>query len=270
MRTLFLCLLVLAVACRRPSSQLRATLTPTDSAKLLTSTKLASYNELPDYSRHLMAGNQLIAMGYEPDWSLIVNPSHNQLRFRFSATDSVVSQVPERLVDPDGSFRYNAKIGDDQLRVLFALDSCIDKRSGKRLDYRVEISFRSKTYSGCGISLQKLALLQDNWVLTMLGDKPIKATETRNEVPRLEISLTEGRVTGTTGCNRLSGPVRADTRRIRFGALVTTRMACLGEGSQLESAFVKALDAPLTYQVGDSKLIFFRNDEPVMTFKKVD
>lgn len=270
MRIFFFCLLVLTVACRRPSSQLRATLTPTDSAKLLKSTKLASYKELPDYSHHLMAGNQLVAMGYDPDWALTVNPSRNQIQFRFSAADSVVSQVPERLVDPDGSFRYNATVGDDQLRILFALDSCIDKRSGKRMDYRVEISFRSKTYSGCGVSLQRLALLQDNWVLTALGDTPVKAAGSRNELPRLELSLTEGRVTGTTGCNRLSGPVRADTRRIRFGPIVTTRMACVGDGGQLESAFVKALDAPLTYQVGDNKLIFFRGDESVMTFKKVD
>jgi heat shock protein HslJ len=270
MRTFFFCLLVLAVACRRPSSQLRATLTPTDSAHLIKSTKLASYNELPDYSRHLMAGNQLIAMGYEPDWSLVVNPSHSQIRFRFSPTDSVVSQLPERLADSDGSFRYTASVGNDQLRILFALDSCIDKRSGKRMDYRVEISFRSKTYSGCGLSLQKLALLQDNWVLTALGANPVKASGPQNELPRLELSLTDGRVTGTTGCNRLSGPVRADTRRIRFGPIVTTRMACVGDGGQLESAFVKGLDAPLTYQVGDNKLIFFRDDESVMTFKKVD
>ena len=270
MRTLLFGILLFASACHRPSRQLAASLSPTDPP----STVIAKQPDAPiaDYRRYLKAGDELVALGNEPGWSLTINPSKNQLRFTALDGDSLSLPVPQPITDPNGSFRYAAEPADSagRIGVLFRPDSCVDNMSGQRFDYRVEVSVRGKSYVGCGVSLRQVALLQDIWVLTEFGGRTIPVSGSRNELPRLEISLTEGRVTGTTGCNRLSGPVRADTRQIQFGPLATTRMACPGEVGRFEGDFLEALSQPLTYRVAEGKLTLLHDSKPIMTFKKVD
>ena len=258
LRMILVCLVVLIAACRRPSKQLGALLTP------------ASQVEITDYSRSLKAGDELLAVGHEPSWSLIINSSKNYLRFKALNGDSVNVAVPEQINDSNGGFRYTATTGTGQLTAFFKADSCLDKLSGQHFDYHVEVSLHGKNYVGCGTSLRQLALLQDSWVLTELQGNPVVAPALGRERPRLDISLTEGRVTGTTGCNRLSGRVRADSRLIEFGPLATTRMACPGDTTNTEATFLNVLNQPIAYRVGDGKLTLLQKDKPVAVFKKVD
>lgn len=271
MRTICLGLVLLATACRRPSTQLGATLTPAPQSNAPVTS--ATTTEPVDYSRYLKAGDEVVASGNEPFWSLTVNPSRGILRFTTLSGDSLTTSLPQRLDDSNGSFRYDADItpgGSGRLTALFRPDSCVDTMSGQRADYRVEVSLRGKSYVGCGVSLRQVALLQDIWVLTDFGSRPIRPGGPKNELPRLEISLTEGRVTGTTGCNRLNGPVKADSRQIRFGPLATTRMACGDEANRFEGDFLEALSQRLSYRVAEGRLTLLREGKPVMTFKKVD
>jgi heat shock protein HslJ/uncharacterized membrane protein len=255
-RTILFGLVLLTVACRRPSTQFAAMMTPV--------------NQPADYGRYLKSGDQIIALGTDPGWSLAINPGKGTLRFKSSDKDSILATAPERQTDSDGTFRYSTLTNGERINIVFRPDSCVDKVSNQRFDYRVEVDANGKNYQGCGLLLQQLALLQDIWVLTSFQGKSIEAAGPRNEAPRLEISLTEGRVTGTTGCNRLSGSVKADTRLIQFGPLVTTKMACAGTAGQFEPEFLNALRESLAYQVADGKLTLLRKGEPVMVFKKVD
>ncbi|GAB3704252.1 hypothetical protein GCM10027592_35380 [Spirosoma flavus] len=223
-----------------------------------------------DYSKYIKAGDELVAYGNDPSWTLTVNPSKGMLRFKAPGKDSIETNVPERQNDSDGVLRYNIPVDAGHMNVLFRPDSCVDKKTNNRLDYRVEVDLRGKNYVGCGVSLRQVATLQDIWVLTEFQGKPVSAGGPRNELPRLEISLTEGRVTGTTGCNQLSGPVIADTHLISFGPLATTKMACMGPVGELEKAFLNALATPLTYQIGQGKLMLLRDGKVQMVFKKVD
>lgn len=261
-------LLLMMASCRRPSKQLAATLTPRDSTSQ--SSIAQSPTDIADYSRYLRAGDELVAVGNEPSWSLTINPSKGIMRFKSVNGDSISTPVPQRLADSDGAFRYTAQTESGPLNILFKPDSCVDKRSGQRFDYRVEATIQGKSFLGCGVSLRQLALLQDIWVLTTLQGQPVTASGPTNQLPRLEISLTEGRVTGTTGCNRLSGKVRADSRQIQFGPVMTTKMACLSEIGRREGDFLEVLSQLLTYQVADGKLTLSRDGKPVMTFKKID
>ncbi|GAB3639388.1 META domain-containing protein [Spirosoma arcticum] len=263
MRILIIGLLLATVACRRPSTQIKATLTPTT----VNSQQPA---ELPDFSTYLKAGDELVAMGNEPFWSLTINPSKYTLRFKTPDGDSINTPVPERITDPDGSFRYSAEVESGKLTAIFRADSCVDSMSGQRFDYRAEVTVRGRSYVGCGVSLRQMTLLHDIWVLTELNGKPVVAGSAQRELPRLEIMLTEGRVTGTTGCNRLNGRVKADTRRIQFGPLITTKMACLDDAGTTESDFLAVLREPLTYRVGEGRLTLLRNNTPVLVFRKVD
>lgn len=256
MRTLLVGLLLLVAACRRPSTQFAAMLSPVV--------------QPADYTRYLKAGDDLVAQGTDPLWSLTVNPSKGKMLFKWGNRDSLTTAVPERQADADGLLRFNAPIESGSLNVVFRPDSCVNTKTGQRYDYRVQVDVNGKNYVGCGVSLKKVALLQDIWVLTDFQGRPITAGSSGNGVPRLEISLTEGRVTGTTGCNRLSGRVKADTRLIAFGPMVMTKMACPGETGTFENTFLQALLQPVAYQVGEGKLTFVRDGQPLMTFKKVD
>ena len=107
-------------------------------------------------------------------------------------------------------------------------------------------------------------------MLTDFGGRTLPAGGSRNERPRLDILLTESRVTGTTGCNRLNGLVKADSHRIQFGPLATTRMACPGDAGRFEGDLLETLSQALTYRVAEGKLTLLRDGRPIMTFKKVD
>ena len=258
MRTALLGLLLLTAACRRPSTQFASMLTP------------ANQVTITDYSQQLKSGDDLIAIGNNPAWSLTLNSSKNSLRFKGANGDSLTTPVPERQADSDGIFRYSTGTESNRINIIFRPDSCVDKLSGQRYDYRVEVDFRGKNYVGCGASLRQLSLLSDIWELTDLQGTPIVAGGPRREAPRLEISLSEGRVTGTTGCNRFNGTIKADTRQILFGPLATTRMACDSNFAHLESKFLGGLANPLTYRIGEGQLTFLSKGKPLMAFKKVD
>ena len=226
--------------------------------------------ELSDYSQHLKAGDELVAIGNEPSWVLTLNPSKATLRFSSMTGDSLSIPLPDRQTDPNGFIRYQAPLDNGRINVVFRPDSCVDSMSGQRFDYRVEADVRGKNYMGCGVSLRQLALLNDIWVLTNFRGRSISTDSTRREVPRLEIQLTEGRVTGTTGCNRLNGSLKADTHQILFGPLATTRMACVGEAGAFEGQFLTEMSTSFTYQVAEGKLTLLHDNQPVMIFKKVD
>lgn len=72
------------------------------------------------------------------------------------------------------------------------------------------------------------------------------------------------RVTGKSGCNRLSGPAALKSGEIRFGSIVSTKMACGGEADATERAVMNVLNAgpvrmntgpPLRLTAGDQGLV---------------
>ena len=78
------------------------------------------------------------------------------------------------------------------------------------------------------------------WQLTEL-ETAVLAKQPRDRVPYLEFHADEGRVSGSTGVNRLSAPCTWDARTISIGMLATTRRAGPPEDMQREHAFVVAL-----------------------------
>ena len=62
-------------------------------------------------------------------------------------------------------------------------------------------------------------------------------------------SFVEGRVAGTTGCNRYSGTYRIDGASVSFGPLAMTRMACVAPRDAVERAMTAALESTAGYAV---------------------
>jgi len=59
-------------------------------------------------------------------------------------------------------------------------------------------------------------------------------------IPRLEF-VGQGRLSGYTGCNMLSGAWTMDGADVRIGALVTTKRLCLGPERETERRLLAAL-----------------------------
>lgn len=64
----------------------------------------------------------------------------------------------------------------------------------------------------------------------------------------LQLADQELRAAGSTGCNRFSGSFALDGPRLRFGQVVSTRMACL-EPDNPEPAFLGALQAARGWRI---------------------
>jgi heat shock protein HslJ len=90
-------------------------------------------------------------------------------------------------------------------------------------------------------------LLNDIWVLEAIDNLEISDADYTRERPQLEFHKVDGKVLGTTGCNRLNGTYTTTGNNIAFGPLLTTKMACPGKG---ETQFVQAMN-----EISSSRLL---------------
>jgi heat shock protein HslJ len=63
-----------------------------------------------------------------------------------------------------------------------------------------------------------------------------------------------GKVTGSTGCNDLSGTAAVTGDRIAFAGIGLTRRACAGEQARIEQLLQRTLTGTLTYQIESDAL----------------
>ncbi|MDR0893831.1 MAG: META domain-containing protein [Prevotellaceae bacterium] len=97
--------------------------------------------------------------------------------------------------------------------------------------------------SSCGSSKNAAAIstLGGTWnIIEVNGSAVVPASG--QEFPFLTFDVTEGRVSGNTGCNRVSGSfdTKAKAGTLSLGALVSTRMACMD--MTLENKVLAALN----------------------------
>lgn len=99
------------------------------------------------------------------------------------------------------------------------------------------------------------ALPGARWTLVEVMGQPVDP-----DAPQayLEFDAESARVSGSTGCNRLSGNYElADGNRMALGPLAVTMRACM-EGMETERAFLDALERMDSYHLGDGRLQLFR------------
>ncbi len=76
--------------------------------------------------------------------------------------------------------------------------------------------------------------------------------------PTISFDIAGARVSGNTGCNTFSGPVRVSEKSIGFGELATTRMACKGNG---EAVFLAALRKVNRFDITDGNTLHLLQDD---------
>jgi len=87
----------------------------------------------------------------------------------------------------------------------------------------------------------------------------------------LEFDLQQGRFSGSGGCNRIFGQVKAGQSTIRFSGVGITRRACpSAEASKTESRFSSALGAVRTYRIVRDALFLYSGKTELLVFNGAD
>ena len=86
------------------------------------------------------------------------------------------------------------------------------------------------------------ALLGTTWIAIEIDGQALDATNSQRQ-PTIVLSGDTSRVSGSTGCNRISGTFTQQGNGLRFGMLAMTRVACVPDRSATENAFAAAMDA---------------------------
>lgn len=89
------------------------------------------------------------------------------------------------------------------------------------------------------------------WKATELLGKPVPSASRNREVHL--VFEQDGRVAGADGCNRITGTFERTAEAIKFGPLVSTRMACVNTG-EIERAFREALQKTGRWKIVGSEL----------------
>jgi heat shock protein HslJ len=109
-------------------------------------------------------------------------------------------------------------------------------------------------HSGTGMA--DITQVQDRtWVAETIEGEPVS--------PGVTSTLTlaaDGRASGSTGCNRYTGPATIDGTHLRFGQLAMTRMACLEPAMAQETRFTQALERADRWSLDGGALLLYAAD----------
>lgn len=85
--------------------------------------------------------------------------------------------------------------------------------------------------------------------------------------PWLRFNTDSSRVSGSAGCNRMSGAFTVSGELLQFGALISTKMACADQSlNQQESDFFGALQSTDRYALSGDTLRLIKGTETVARF----
>lgn len=105
------------------------------------------------------------------------------------------------------------------------------------------------TGCGSGISLDE-PIEGPTWRLVQLGDQPVAPGTEPQRDAQVQFDGNSGRVSGSGGCNRVSGTYSRSGYELRMSQLASTRMACADPArSANEAAFFAALQATASYRM---------------------
>jgi copper homeostasis protein (lipoprotein) len=104
----------------------------------------------------------------------------------------------------------------------------------------------------CGNPLVDSPLRGTYWKLVRLSETPVQAAEKQRE-PHLIFANYEPRVSGSGGCNRLTGSFELDGDKLQLGRMAGTMMACL-TGMEQEQRFLQSIEKVERFRISGSHL----------------
>lgn len=213
-------------------------------------------------------GIDFAATGNEPFWSLEIDLER---MIEFKALDeengSVLTPVPvaDKPETGDGLV-YRVQTVSGNLEIRLMKETCENTMSGREFPYTVTVLKDDMEYKGCGMYLRD-SRLNGSWNLVELQGKTINPKDFDRNQPALLISLADGKVSGSAGCNRLNGTLEPIGDRINFGPIAATKMAC--QHMEVETQFLRVLsDGEVTYRVSEERLELMLNGKGVAVFAR--
>lgn len=199
------------------------------------------------------------ARGQEPGW--IMRFDANKISFEGDIGETKIT-VPK----PEGRPSFNGmRYMTDRLTVDVTHSTCTDVMSGQRYAETVTVLANSKGYKGCGgRNLPPESLDGTNWAIIMMNQLPVLP-----DVPTA-LRFADGRVSGSGGCNSISGSYTAKGNDLIFGELVATEMACTEKQMAQEAKLLSLLTGKVsTRYTVDSDLILTNESGQRATFRQV-
>lgn len=123
-------------------------------------------------------------------------------------------------------------------RLLFTTDASYPVLTAGQGNH-VTLLLRRAGGAGPAPSGATVSLENTYWKLTRLGDAPV-AVIPRQREPHFTLNAQSRRVSGSSGCKRMTGSYELSGDRLTFGQMAGTMMAC-PNGMDTEQAFLGAL-----------------------------
>jgi len=147
---------------------------------------------------------------------------------------------------------YSSRRSSPGSELLMSLRGRIEERPrmegrGTEPTLVVEKFLRARPGERCEGQPPSSELENNRWVPVEIGGEEMRAASGEQREPWIELDPNARRVTGSGGCNRISGSYTAGDGALRFGPLITTKMACVD--MKTETDFLRALDATRRYRV---------------------
>ncbi len=115
-----------------------------------------------------------------------------------------------------------------------------------------------------------ISITDGEWQLLYFREADMLIPVVEGSTVTLQLNADEGRVGGSTGCNRYGGGYTLEGDTLTFTEMFTTEMACVGEGlMEQERAFLDALAAVSRYEIVEGQLVLYYGEEQALVFVAV-
>jgi len=109
-----------------------------------------------------------------------------------------------------------------------------------------------------------ISITDKEWIVVEIGNEKIEQLEA-DRFPKL--TLSEGKISGFSSCNRMTGTYTLEKEKIIFGPIAVTKMFCF-DTSDLETKYLKLLSEVTFWEYKHDKLHFLNeNKEIIIVFE---
>jgi len=236
----FFCIISLSVLACACNSSKKTTVVSEDQLKETAATNTLQQSGTDFYGRGSTPVNWTLEMNYDDT-------------IRFLADDGLSLKLAYHQLKKDnraGQNIFTGKTTGGNFTITISDEPCTIPTEKQVYNKGVSFSFNGKTYTGCGKFLADRKL-NNKWILDKIGNTAVQADD-YNKLPALQFDLAKQRVSGNDGCNSIGGKIEVQGNRIKFGDLISTKMACIK----------KSIESIISAQVsGKSVDYYFKNDE---------
>ena len=146
---------------------------------------------------------------------------------------------------------YNEKHSAPGSELRVTLDARIERRAradgaDSQPTLVVEHYVRAMPGDSCGSNAVAPGLANTRWRPVRIGERAVTISAQTHE-PWIALDAKGKRVTGSGGCNKISGSYESGAGTLTFGPLTTTRMTC--PGMETEAAFLRALEGTRRFRL---------------------